>query len=1170
MKKKNSLLVLIISFLFCLTSCCLISCAKKNEEGEAPPESHMCKFVQQVTLDQFKCSEATCTQKAKYYYSCECGVQGIETFEVGDYAMHNVVNGQCTTCQTLEANGLTYKMNSEENGYVITGLGDWNGKELIIPTTYNDLPVCAINQNAFANAIELQKVFIPESIKSIGAYAFLNNTQLQEVDIPNEIDYIGEAAFSGCENLRYYTYANNKYLGNKTNKYIYLADIGNANTSIVEIREGCRLFKEDVFYNCSEATTIILPKSLIFINKGAFKNCNKIEKLQIPFVGESLDDMGKTYVGHVFGARDFYGNISCVPSSLKEIVVTNAISIEKNAFFGLFNLENVTIADSVEYVDLFAFYGCHNLKKATIPTSAIKAITEYGIEEVEIISGESIEEASFAWAENLARVKIAEGLTNIGDSAFVQCDNLTEIIIPKSVTKIGQYAFGSCDKLETLTIPNGVKEIGKSAYQNCISLKTIVIPKSVEIIERNGFYGCDNATILCEVESIPEGWDKSWTNNNTVIWGYKVNQETETGEIKIFVEDVCYNLKGDEATVWKQSTQRANINIVSNITYEGVNYPVTTITAGAFQDSFNLESVTLPEGITSIENSAFYKCINLRSINIPQSVVNIGTNAFGDCYDITEIEIPSSVETIGGYVFDACKSVEIKCEVKSKPNGWADNWNAIYNGDLVSKCLVVWDCNNNDRAEDGHIYTVVNNVRYTIQNDVAIVSEGEVYLRKDGSLSSSYLSRQPSCSEIEILTQIEYKGRVYSVHEIGKYAFVHKGCVSISIPRSIVSIKEWAFYMFQSKQSIFIPKTIVNIDKTAFAETRTIIKSDATEESVGWADAVSKMMVWDCYNNNISEDGNIYVIQDDVLYIIEGDEARVAEGTGQHGLTGFNQRGYAEEVIIPNEISCNGRKYPVTKIGDYAFDDNYNLKSVIIPENVKKIGRGAFSACSNLQNVLICNGLVEIGAYSFYRSGSIVRLVIPDSVTRIGEGAFEDCSIEEVVLSKHICSVGESAFYSDKLSKIYFNGSLEEWVSIDFEATWTYASYDLFVEGELVVSIEDLQVNTIPKYAFLRCASLKELIIPNCINIIEFSAFRYCDSIERVVIPESVIGMEQCVFQGCANLKNITFDDVSTWYYAVSDMQYDKQTGRKVTVTDSSSNVNLFTSEHVYHWFYKK
>ena len=73
-----------------------------------------------------------------------------------------------------------------------------------------------------------------------------------------------------------------------------------------------------------------------------------------------------------------------------------------------------------------------------------------------------------------------------------------------------------------------------------------------------------------------------------------------------------------------------------------------------------------------------------------------------------------------------------------------------------------------------------------------------------------------------------------------------------------------------------------------------------------------------------------------------------------------------------------------------------------------------------------------------------------------------------------------------------------------------------------------------------------------------------------MVIPESVIGMEQCVFQGCANLKNITFDDVSTWYYAVSDMQYDKQTGRKVTVTDSSSNVNLFTSEHVYHWFYKK
>ena len=45
-------------------------------------------FDQKVATAEYLASEATCTQKATYYYSCECGAKGTETFEYGELAPH--------------------------------------------------------------------------------------------------------------------------------------------------------------------------------------------------------------------------------------------------------------------------------------------------------------------------------------------------------------------------------------------------------------------------------------------------------------------------------------------------------------------------------------------------------------------------------------------------------------------------------------------------------------------------------------------------------------------------------------------------------------------------------------------------------------------------------------------------------------------------------------------------------------------------------------------------------------------------------------------------------------------------------------------------------------------------------------------------------------------------
>lgn len=98
MKKKN-LLVLIIVFLLSFFSLCLISCDTNNTDNtdnetntNDTSTSHTCVYSEKITSDTYKVSNATCTEKAKYYFSCTCGKKGTETFEYGTELGHDFIN----------------------------------------------------------------------------------------------------------------------------------------------------------------------------------------------------------------------------------------------------------------------------------------------------------------------------------------------------------------------------------------------------------------------------------------------------------------------------------------------------------------------------------------------------------------------------------------------------------------------------------------------------------------------------------------------------------------------------------------------------------------------------------------------------------------------------------------------------------------------------------------------------------------------------------------------------------------------------------------------------------------------------------------------------------------------------------------------------------------------
>ncbi len=99
----------------------------------------------------------------------------------------------------------------------------------------------------------------------------------------------------------------------------------------------------------------------------------------------------------------------------------------------------------------------------------------------------------------------------------------------------------------------------------------------------------------------------------------------------IEIKGIYYNLNPDtrQAEVVKNSNgYSGDVTISDIVTYEGVEYSVTSISELAFQHCSNLTSVTIGNSVTSIGNWAFNGCSSLTSVTIPNSVITIGYMAF--------------------------------------------------------------------------------------------------------------------------------------------------------------------------------------------------------------------------------------------------------------------------------------------------------------------------------------------------------------------------------------------------------------------------------------------------------------------------------------------------------------------------------------------------------------
>lgn len=238
------------------------------------------------------------------------------------------------------------------------------------------------------------------------------------------------------------------------------------------------------------------------------------------------------------------------------------------------------------------------------------------------------------------------------------------------------------------------------------------------------------------------------------------------------------------------------------------------------------------------------------------------------------------------------------------------------------------------------------------------------------------------------------------------------------------------------------------------------------------------------------------------------------------------------EIKIPDTIDG----YKVTIISNSAFEDNDNIISVEMSDNIININTNAFAGCTNIESVTLSDNITVIGAYAFEECYSLEKINLPKKLTKLGEGAFSACrSLSNVELPDTLKEIPSSAFaLCLAITEFNIPDSIER-IGADAFAGCTNLEKvfipDSVIEvrngifGEVSYRFKDIN-----RYNDYYCEKLKTVGQIGSNSNIEFGwtdtipsyVFSGMEYLEKVVIPEGITTIGQCAFSWCPNLKDIT------------------------------------------------
>ena len=466
--------------------------------------------------------------------------------------------------------------------------------------------------------------------------------------------------------------------------------------------------------------------------------------------------------------------------------------------------------------------------------------------------------------------------------------------------------------------------------------------------------------------------------------------------------------------------------------------PYTVSVARAFQQDIGIPKDT----ITKVVIPA-----TVTHEDITYSVTSVAGYAFSSCSFLTTVKIPESIVTIGMSAFEGCIFAK-------------DNF--INHSSLDAKLYRYWGAIIVDQEIDGLL--IRNDTIIDCRTNVTsvVIPNTITAIGKEAFFACHLLSVTiPS-----------------SVTSIGDYAFLNCALPSVTIPTSVTSIGNYAFSMC-ALSSITIPNSITSISNNVFADCKSL-QQVTIPNSVT---SIGNCAFQNCTSlSSFTIPGSVSSIGFNAFY----------NTAFYNNESNWNNGLYKDNCFIEAAVDISGVytiKDGTRLIADVAFCHK-SMTSVVIPNSVKVIGKGAFSRSSSLESVIIPNGVEFLADEVFSGCTSLTSVTLPESIISIGKDAFNLCtSLTSISLPNSIADIGTYAFsYCTSLANI---------------------------------SIPD-KIKSIQQYTFRNCESLTSVCIPNSVTDIKEGAFTRCSALTSITIPSSVTNIDETAFYWCDALDSVT------------------------------------------------
>ncbi len=236
--------------------------------------------------------------------------------------------------------------------------------------------------------------------------------------------------------------------------------------------------------------------------------------------------------------------------------------------------------------------------------------------------------------------------------------------------------------------------------------------------------------------------------------------------------------------------------------------------------------------------------------------------------------------------------------------------------------------------------------------------------------------------------------------------------------------------------------------------------------------------------DSVQEEGNIYTVlkNSSKRYV---DSFEVIKGELIFSSQNKQELDWAQEIgikVSPYIIIDGELMSADTNL--YLMDEATG--TITIPENVTKIGEGAFSNVEGLRTIVIPGTCKEIGMNAFANNKTLEKVIIQDGVEIIERDAFRECrNLQSVEMTDSVQEMGMNAFYyCTNLKNINISNNIK----------------------------------VLTRQVFDGCASLKEITLPKNLERIDFGALA-CSNLTYLKIPKTVtyIAPNFCLGKGDLN-----------------------------------------------------